>query len=105
MGWEKRRNNYYYYRKKWENGHCISKYEGAGELAVLFEQTDKIRRMERIIGSGGESGNSEKFAEIDEDLGELERMTKKLVENFLINKGFYKTSSREWRLRKYGIYR
>ena len=99
MAWESRGNRDYYYRKEWINGKCVSSYVGAGELAGLLAQLDRITQAENEIKAETQRKSRENIAEIDNDLDEIERKTKKIVESFLIERGFYKTSSREWRLK------
>lgn len=99
MAWETRGNKEYYYRKEWKNGKCVSDYIGDGELANLLSQWDRIDRAKKEIDAEKERQTRENFAEIDRDLDELAEKTKDLVESFLVDRGFYKTSSREWRLK------
>ena len=99
MAWESRGNRNYYYRKEWINGKCVSSYVGTGELAGLLAQFDRITQAEKEIEAESQRKSRENIAEIDNDLNEMERKTKKIVESFLIERGFYKTSSREWRLK------
>ncbi len=99
MAWESRGNRDYYYRKEWINGKCVSSYVGASELAGLLAQLDLIDRAEKEIEAETQRKSREEIAEIDNDLDDLEQKTKNLVESFLIERGFYKTSSREWRLK------
>lgn len=100
MAWEKRGDNRYYYQKEWINGKCVSTYIGTGEVANLIGQLERGRRIEKHIETARETQNREKLAEIDRDLDEFEQKTKELVDSFLISRGFYKTKSREWRLKK-----
>lgn len=99
MAWESRGNKDYYYRKEWINGKCVSSYVGAGELAGLLAELNQITKAEKEIKAEKQRKSRENIAEIDNDLDEIERKTKKIVESFLIERGFYKTSSREWRLK------
>lgn len=99
MAWEERGNNSYYYRKEWKNGKCFSTYVGKGEIAGLLAQLDNIDRAKRAIDIEKQRKNRQKDAEIDRNLAKLQQKTQNLVESFLINCGFYKTSSREWRLK------
>jgi thioredoxin-like negative regulator of GroEL len=102
MAWESRGNKDYYYRKEWIDGKCVSSYVGAGELAELLAQLDRITQAEKGIEAEKQRESREKEAEIDRNLNEIERKTRDLVESFLIERGFYKTSSREWRIKTDG---
>ncbi len=102
MAWESRGNRDYYYRKEWIDGKCVSSYVGAGELAELLAQLDRITQAEKEIEAEKQRESREKEAEIDRNLNEVERKTRNLVESFLIERGFYKTSSREWRIKTDG---
>ena len=99
MGWETRAGNEYYYRKQWVNGKCVSEYIGTGEVAGLLARLDKLDRIKKEIEAKNERKARAKIEEIDHNFDELEQKTKDLVETFLIERGFYKTSSREWRLK------
>lgn len=44
MAWETRGNGRYYYRKRWMNGTCQSEYIGAGLIAELMAERDRIER-------------------------------------------------------------
>ena len=100
MALEERNGNYYYYRKEREGNRVVSKYYGKGELACLVAQMDKIERQEKSEKSELQRKSREKQEKIDRDLSNLEQKIKELTENVLLNLGYYKTSSREWRLKK-----
>lgn len=100
MALEKRNGNYYYYKKEREGKRVVSKYYGKGELASLVAQMDIFERQGKEFEVEKQKKNLRKLEQIDRDLSELEQNIKILVESFLIDKGFYKTSSREWRYRK-----
>ncbi len=97
MALEERNGNYYYYRKEREGNRVVSKYYGKGELASLVAQMDEIERQEK---AELQRKSREKQEKIDCDLSNLEQKIKELTENVLLNLGFYKTRSREWRLKK-----
>ena len=100
MALEERNGNYYYYKKEREGNRVISKYYGKGELAFLVAQMDEIERYEKAEKAELQKKNKEEIEKIDRELSNLEREIKKLTENVLLNLGFYKTRSREWRLKK-----
>lgn len=100
MAIEKRGGNYYYYKKEREGNRVVSKYYGKGELASLVAQMNAIEHYEKAEKAELQRKNREKIEEIDRELSNLEREIKKLTENVLLNLGFYKTRSREWRLKK-----
>lgn len=100
MALEERNGNYYYYRKERERNRVVSKYYGKGELACLVAQMDKIERQEKSEKSELQRKSREKQEKIDRELSNLEQKIKELTENVLLNLGFYKTKSREWRLKK-----
>jgi len=103
MAFEERNGNSYYYRKKRIGNRVVSEYIGKGELALMLYQMDKSKRKERESNAKKERRNREKIEEFDRDLFEIESKIKSLVEIFLINKGFHKTKSREWRLKNGSI--
>ncbi len=100
MALEERNGNYYYYKKERDGNRVVSKYYGKGELAFLVAQMDEIERYEKVEKAELQRKNREKIEEIDRELSNLEREIKSLTENVLLNLGFYKTRSREWRLKK-----
>jgi hypothetical protein len=99
MGWEKRGEKSYYYRKKREGGRVVSEYLGRGESAVLLSQFDRYDQLKNQINAEEKRKSREKEAEIDCKFKEIEQEINVLVEKFLMENGFYKTSSREWRLK------
>jgi hypothetical protein len=100
MALEKRGGNYYYYKKERRGNRVVSKYYGKGELACLVVQMDKIERYEKAEEAELQRKNREEIEKNDCELSNLEREIKKLTENVLLKIGFYKTRSREWRLKK-----
>ncbi len=100
MALEERNGYYYYYRKEREGNRVVSKYYGRGELASLVAQMDEIERQEKAQKAELQRKSREKQEKIDCDLSNLEQKIKELTENVLLNLGFYKTRSREWRLKK-----
>jgi hypothetical protein len=99
MAYENRKGHSYFYQKERDGKRVKSRYIGKGELAELLSQYDEIERAEREYEAIKQRQNREKIAEIDRNLAEIERKTNDFVENFLINSGFYKTKSREWRFK------
>lgn len=99
MAYENRKGHSYFYRKERDGKRVKSRYIGKGELADLLSQWDEIGKDEREYEAIKQRKNREKIAEIDRKLDEIEQKTSDFIENFLINNGFYKTKSREWRLK------
>ncbi len=100
MALEKRNGNYYYYKKERDGNRVVSKYYGKGELACLVAQMDEIERYEKAEKAELQRKNKEEIEKIDRELSNLGQEIRKLIENVLLNLGFYKTRSREWRLKK-----
>lgn len=100
MALEERNGNYYYYKKERDGNRVVSKYYGKGKLASLVAQMDEIERYEKAEKAELQRKNKEQIEKIDRELSNLEQEIKKLTENVLSNLGFYKTRSREWRLKK-----
>ena len=100
MALEKRGGNYYYYKKERDGNRVISKYYGKGELANLIAQFDEIERHEKAEKAEIQRKSRETQTKIDLELTELEQKTKYLVSEFLKSKGFYQTTSREWRIKR-----
>jgi len=100
MALEKRNGNYYYYKKERDGNRVVSKYYGKGELAFLIAQMDEIKRQEKRHEAEVTRKRREEDQKIDCDLLLLESEIKKLTKTFLLNLGFHKTKSREWRLKK-----
>jgi hypothetical protein len=100
MALEERNGNYYYYKKEREGNRVFSKYYGKGELAALIDQLDEIERYEKAEKADLQRKSREKQEKIDRELSNLEQKIKGLTESVLSNLGFYKTKSREWRLKK-----
>ncbi len=61
---------------------------------------DEIERYEKQIEAEKQKKNRWKQEKIDRELLHLEQEIKNLTENVLLNLGFYKTKSREWRIKK-----
>jgi len=99
MALEERGGNYYYYKKEREGKRVVSKYYGKGELASLVAQMDEIERYEKAKKAEEQRKSREKDRKIDRNLSLLESEIKNLTENVLLNLGFYKTTSREWRMK------
>jgi hypothetical protein len=99
MAVELRNGNAYYYRKKRIGNRVTSEYVGKGEFAFLCSFLDQTERKERKCEADKLKNYLGNVAEVDGDLSELETSIKSLVEKTLLGKGFYKTKSRQWRLK------
>ncbi len=86
--------------EKRDGNRVVSKYYGKGELACLVAQMDEIERYEKAEKAELQRKNKEEIEKIDRELSNLGQEIRKLIENVLLNLGFYKTRSREWRLKK-----
>ncbi len=100
MALEKRNGNYYYYKKERDGNRVVSKYYGKGELANMIALMDEIDRYKKETDAEKQKKNLRKLEQIDRDLSEFEQNIRVLIEFYLTDKGFYKTTSREWRHRK-----
>jgi len=103
MAFENRSGNRYYYRKRRDGNRVISEYVGKGEIAFLIAQMDKIERQEKETEATKQRNNKEKLQKIDRELSTFEQKTKSLLEAVLIERGFYRTKSREWRIKNGSI--
>jgi hypothetical protein len=99
MAIEERNGKRYYYRKKREGGRVVSEYVGAGEIADRLYESDLMEREYREFVATSDRQEINQLKAIDKNLSELEREIKRLTEQVLTEKGFYKTRSREWRLK------
>ncbi len=103
MAFENRSGNRYYYRKRRDGNRVISEYVGKGEIAFLIAQMDEIERQEKLEKTEIDREIRQKLEEIDCDLSNFEEKTKSLLEAALIERGFYRTKSREWRIKNGSI--
>lgn len=99
MAYENRKGHSYFYRKERDGKRVKSSYIGKGELAELLSQFDEFDKEKREYEARKQRQERGKIEKIDRKLDEIEQITNDLVENFLINNGFYKTKSREWRVK------
>lgn len=99
MALEKRNGNYYYYRKERDGNRVVSKYYGRGELAFLVAQMDEIEREEKEIKTLENLRFRQETEAIDQEIDLYESKVKEITTETLISLGFYKTKSREWRLK------
>lgn len=99
MAIEERNGNYYYYKKEREGNRVVSTYYGRSELASLVAQMDKIERYEKKKEAENRNKNLRKLEEIDTEIDLFESKVKELTAETLLSLGFYKTKSREWRLK------
>jgi len=99
MALEERSGNYYYYKKERDGKRVVSKYYGKGELANLISQMDEIERYKKEIEAENRNENLRKLAKIDSEIDLFESKVKELTAKTLLSLGFYKTKSREWRLK------
>jgi hypothetical protein len=99
MALEKRARNYYYYKKERDGKRVVSKYYGRGELAFLVAQMDEIEREEKEIKTLEYLRFRQETEAIDREIDFYESKVKEIMMETLLSMGFYKTKSREWRLK------
>ncbi|HLM62481.1 MAG TPA: hypothetical protein VK308_16895 [Pyrinomonadaceae bacterium] len=99
MALEKRNGNYYYYKKEREGNRVVSRYYGKGELASLVAQMDEIEREEKKIKTLENLRLKQETEAIDREIDLYESEVTDLITKTLLSLGFYKTKSREWRLK------
>ncbi len=100
MALEKRSGNYYYYRRNVKESVSFQSIMAKASLLFWLLKWTKSSACEKAEKAELQRKNKEEIEEIDRELSNLEREIKKLTENVLLNLGFYKTRSRERRLRK-----
>ncbi len=99
MALEKRGGNYYYYKKERDGNRVISKYYGKGELASLVAQMDEIEREKKHFETLENLRFKQETEAIDREIDLFESEVADLTTKTLLALGFYKTKSREWRLK------
>lgn len=99
MALEKRGGNYYYYKKERTGNRVVSKYYGKGELAALIAEMDEIEREEKRIKTLENLRFKQETEAIDREIDLYESKVKETITETLLALGFYKTKSREWRLK------
>lgn len=99
MGWEKRGKKRYFYTKEWVGGKCRSRYTGGGEVAVLIEQCEKGRRIERRNQKGNEEMQRAKDELVDDRLNELSEINQNLVDALFLINGYHQ-HKRQWRKKR-----
>lgn len=99
MALEKRGSNYYYYKKEREGNRVLSKYYGKGELAGLVAQMDEIEREKKHLETLQNLRFRQETEQIDKEIDRFESEVADLITKTLLSLRFYKTTSREWRLK------
>ena len=99
MGWETRGGKEYYYSKEWEDGTCVSKYVGAGELAELIGQCEWGRRLEKRREQYLKQQRRAAEEAIDQEIDELSEINKTLVDALFLINGFHR-HKRQWRMKR-----
>ena len=99
MALEKRGNNYYYYKKEREGKCVVSSYVGKGEIAVLIAEYDDIERQKREYEAFQRLEIRRELEDLDRQIYSFENKVKELTAMTLISRGFYKTKSRQWRIK------
>ena len=89
MSWEIRNGKRVYYHKYRDGGHVMSAYMGSGARAQRFVQLFQLARSKR-------KAQREQDAQLDQVLGELERMAYALTRATLLAEGFH-THKGQWR--------
>ena len=99
MGWETRGGKEYYYSKEWENGKCVSKYIGTGELAELIGECEYGRRLEKRRDGYREEQRRAAERAVDEQIDELSEINKTLVDALFLLNGYHQ-HKRQWRRKR-----
>ena len=79
----------YYYKKHWVNGHVLSEYVAAGELADIAARLESRER--RLDALEREHAADERAAEdkFDRTLDALQRAVREVIQDALFADGFY----------------
>lgn len=101
MAWERRGNRSYFYRKERINGRVRSVYVGRGEVAVLIDQCERGRLIERKFKEHTIEKHRNKVELIDEAINELSEINHSLVDALFLINGFHR-HKRQWRKRRNG---
>lgn len=101
MAWETRGNNSYFYQKERIGGKVKSVYVGSGEVTVLIDQCEKLRRHEKNIERADKKHRKDLSDKIDEQLNELSELNKCLVDALFLANGFHQ-HKRQWRKKRNG---
>jgi macrodomain Ter protein organizer (MatP/YcbG family) len=89
----------YYVRKKWRDGHCISEYIGAGQVADALEQLDAAERARREEKQAAWRWLRESEQAIDSQMLEAIDVIRMLTRATLIATGYH-THKGQWRKRR-----
>lgn len=99
MAWETRGNNSYFYQKERRGGRVVSVYVGSGEVALLIDQYEKLRRHEKNLEKADEKYHRDLSEKIDGRLNELSELNKCLVDALFLINGFHR-HKRQWRKKR-----
>lgn len=92
-------NRQYFYRKRRIGGRVVSEYVGGSEFDFMLQRLEQVERYRANHRRNLAEAERTELEKIDACLSELETEIKHLIEKVLTGKGFYKTKSREWRLK------
>jgi hypothetical protein len=98
MAVETRKNQKYFYRKRRIGKRVVSEYIGGSEFDLLLARWAKKERMIERHEKNLLEAERYELEEIDRRLDALETKINEILTAFLIGEGFYKTTSREWRI-------
>ena len=89
MAIETHRGRRYYYKKHWVNGHVLSEYVAAGELADIAALLESRER--RLDGLARQQAAEQHAADdkLDRTLDALQRAVREVIQDALFADGFY----------------
>ncbi len=103
MGWESRKgtSRRYYTRSRRVDGRVVREYVGSGPIAEAAAALDAARRCERAEQRRIHKEELTGVKALDEMVGEVARLSDRLVEAELTRAGYHKHKG-EWRRRRRG---
>lgn len=102
MGWEYRNGKRYYYEKTRENGKVVSRYIGAGQLAPLIAEVNRLDQQRRQLERFKAQQARAEFAELaraPEALTLLLEQAHQAVAQALQAAGYHQ-HKRQWRKKR-----
>jgi DNA-binding transcriptional MerR regulator len=98
MGWDK--NGRYYTRSKRVNGRVVREYVGGGTVGELAARLDALEREERAAARRCARADTERLAELDAPLLELNELADLLARAALLAAGYVRHNRGEWRKKR-----
>jgi hypothetical protein len=96
MGWERG----YYYRTRKVNGRVMREYVGAGRVAELAAELDRIGRERRQLNVLQQRQEKAQLAELDATVKRLDEAADLLAHAALLATGFHQHNRGEWRKKR-----